>query len=227
MKKVLTLLLAVMMLASVGLASAEETKEITFQDIPWGSNAETVWQTIVEKEYINLEMTEQNRMLHCSEGTATHLIPHESASKQFMMNVVPDNGEAYKAVQCRIGFNSAEVLQKIAGYEVDSLQFSFAENREETKLLCVQIALKAPRIDEVYSDLVSKLSSIYGESKHGDFGGIMYNDVWYGDNNTIVMLYFDSAYLNVYYGTLDAKNTLEESLTNFSNGVDNSDTSGL
>lgn len=55
MKKLLALIVAAMMLVSVGCAwaesMAEELGEITFQDIPWGSSLEEVESWAKEKGF--------------------------------------------------------------------------------------------------------------------------------------------------------------------------------
>lgn len=214
MKKVLALIMVVLMMTSAGIALADVDTAITFQEIPWGSDAETVRQVLIEKEYIS-EDTE----FSCYEGRGFHLIPNKT------MHVVSESGTDYNAVQFVMSSN--KILKQIAGYDVNRMECSFAKNGDDAELLCVKVMLNAQRIDEAYADLAAKLASIYGKSKHGNFVGIMYNDVWYGDNNTVVMLLVDRDEINLYYGTLDADSILQECLANFSNGVDSNDTSGL
>lgn len=190
MKNVVTLMLALLMLASFGCAWAEENAdepaEITFQDIPWGLSVEEVKSALAK---IGAEGTYyddhfERGILNDDENS---VLNYTDSLKEGSMLLITDYPEL------------------IGGYEVKMICFDFLLevndqnwNRDATHLRQVSIKLADHDVD----DLLEKLTSIYGEPTPMGNGYM-----WLGDNATAVYLQ-DGSYC-LYYGKIDALETIE------------------
>lgn len=190
MKKVLALLLAVLMLASIGCAWAEETveepAEITFQDIPWGLSVEEV-QGALEKTGAETRYYDDHFESGILNDDENSVINYTDSLREGSMLLVTDYPEL------------------IGGYEVKMMCFDFllgvenqSWNRNETHLRQVSIKL----VNHDFDDLLQKMTNIYGEPTPMGYGYM-----WYGDNSTAVYLQ-DGSYC-LYYGKIDALETIE------------------
>ncbi|MBR6786899.1 MAG: hypothetical protein IKM26_03110 [Clostridia bacterium] len=154
MKKVLALLLAVLMLASISCAWAEgtteEAVEITFQDIPWGSSIEEVTSWAKENGF-------QSVYIGSTFSTASFL----DASGKYNQDVVigsPFELHSFKTLNVFDGTSF-----QIAGYTV-SLEFYFDSQGENTELGTVIATIQAPQTQAILDDLEQGLITAYGEN---------------------------------------------------------------
>jgi len=157
MKKWLALLLAALMLASVGCAWAEETAEevaeITFQDIPWGSSKEEVKSWAKKNGF------------------------HEVSEPVHYTDVFLD--ESGKYVIAGSGFISSgcdkilcacdNASFQIAGYTICQLDFHFDDQDGKIELHTVVVHVLDPDATEeqmqaTLDDLEQKLITVYGEN---------------------------------------------------------------
>ena len=155
MKKVLALLLAVLMLASIGCAWAEgtteEAVEITFQDIPWGSSVEEVKSWAKEKGFDSVT-----------------LYPDPVAPVFLDVSGKYSSGHVKSAkVLFAYAFDSDPF--QIAGYSIYSLKFYFDVQDEKTELgtvvVCIQESgASKEQTQAILDDLEQKLITVYGEN---------------------------------------------------------------
>lgn len=170
MKKILSLLLAVLMLVSVGGAWAEETTEeaakypgeITFQDIPWGSSAEEVKKWAKEKGFQKVT------------NVGPFISAFLDASGKYVkgrMSYANLNGDD------RILFARDNTSFQIAGYLIDNLAFHFDVQNGKPELCTVVVYFQSPEFvssldtheqareqgKAILDDLEQKLITVYGE----------------------------------------------------------------
>lgn len=154
MKKLMALILAAMMLASIGCAWAEgtteEAVEITFQDIPWGSSIEEVTSWAKENGF-------QNVYIASTFSNASFL----DASGKYNWNVHIGSALDTDAVKVVYAFDSTPF--QIAGYTV-SLEFYFDARGEKTELGTVVATIQAPQTQAMLDDLEQELITAYGEN---------------------------------------------------------------
>lgn len=225
MKKAFTLLVAVMMLFSIGWASAEEAKEITFQGIPWESDFSFVTQQMLDAGFISPELPADTLPQFMGNGYGTYLFWDNSIQ---CVNIGPkDYPSVFSTFHLSGPFLAAE--KKIGGYGITRLDLTFAKERDTTKFLTAVLTLQMENAEQGYSDLAEKLTSIYGESHHYDSRIIF--DAWLDKNkSSTVFLTNWFGEIILYYGTLNGEAILNECLihsTQPSNTADGSDTSGL
>ncbi len=177
MKRFLALILAIVMLASVGCAAAEGTildllslvgipvaedipvpeypDEITFQDIPWGSSMEEVESWAKENGFQSEVNTRPMKIAHLNESGG------------------------YWCSKANYVFEGAELLIadgnasfRIAGYAIDRLTFYFVVHDGKTELGTVEVLPVQPtkETEAVMKDLEQKLITVYGGRA---FSGIM------------------------------------------------------
>ena len=94
-------------------------------------------------------------------------------------------------------------------------------------LVAVEIELNTLDFEIAYKDLLSKLTTLYGKSKSVYAGASLYLDIWYGENDTVLVLMNDYENIKLYYGILSAEELVKESFANILNDVSSSDISGL
>ena len=224
MKKVLALLLAVLMLASIGCACEEETAdepaEITFQDIPWGSSREDVLAWLIQTGVVASEKS-------CYSGNG------------YDFTLLGNNGDwllyqdrkPYKDVMKMLIPQEINAEYQIAGYSIKEMAFGFAYDGNTTKLIAVWF-YPVYKNDEAgreatFADLQSKLRIVYGNGDIDD--GERYLKL--GENNTAVELrLMGMGYTELVYGVTNTLEILaecdalagEEPVT-----VDSTDTNGL
>lgn len=218
MKKWIAMLLATVLLLSAGCALADVDTEITFQDIPWESSKEDVYHIMLEK---GLAQTEDKYIYEYSSDGAylrynTQYNTHYWESKQSdLLSQLDASGH----------FNEEK---KIAGYNLERLNFSFITENNETHLIYIEVELNwKSNKEEAYADLQKKLTTVYGEGFHqADTNGILNYYLWKGTDNTAVMLSYNQSSLHLYYGMLDVEERLAQ-IEVQEEPVDSDDTSGL
>ena len=146
MKKLLALIVAAMMLVSVGCAwaesMAEELGEITFQDIPWGSSMEEVKSWAKEKGFQEIG--------YCG----TYIQEYLDASGKYVTgaSIMGNRHEGEDILQV---WDNASF--QIAGYPIYRLDFHFDVQEGQTKLNTVAVRFQS-------SELVSSLDT-YEQTK--------------------------------------------------------------
>lgn len=216
MKKWIAMLLATVLLLNMGCALADVDTEITFQDIPWGSSKEDVYHIVLEK---GLAQTEDEYIYESDDGGA--YLSYDSQK-----NYVGKTGSDFLSwLDASWNFNKEK---KIAGYNLDRLNFSFITENDETHLIYVEVMLDwKSNEEEAYADLQQKLTTVYGEGFHqADTNGILNYYLWKGSDNTAVMLSYNQYSLHLYYGMLDVDERLAQIEAQIE-PVDHDDTSGL
>ena len=149
MKRILAFLCAVLMLASC--AYADETAEITYQGIPWGSSVETVMEWLKNQGF---------RGIHNSSGGIYHLDAEGKCTYKLM------EGMKFVSAQSNTTFQ-----YQVAGYDVSQLHFSFDIVDGEPALATVAVIIGVLSIDQtkqVLDDLEQKLIQVYGENECED-----------------------------------------------------------
>lgn len=218
MKKWIAMLLATVLLLNMGCALADVDTEITFQDIPWGSSKEDVYHIVLEK---GLAQTEDEYIYESDDG-GTYL----SYNTQYNTHYWESNqSDLLNRLDASWNFNKEK---KIAGYNLDRLNFSFITEKDETHLIYVEVMLDwKSNAEEAYADLQQKLTTVYGEGFHqADTNGILNYYLWKGSDNTAVMLSYNQYSLHLYYGMLDVDERLAQIEAQIE-PVDHDDTSGL
>ena len=192
--------------------------KITFQDIPWESSKEDVYHIMLEK---GLAQTEDKYIYEYNSDGAylrynTQYNTHYWESKQSdLLSQLDASGH----------FNEEK---KIAGYNLERLNFSFITENNETHLIYIEVELNwKSNKEEAYADLQKKLTTVYGEGFHqADTNGILNYYLWKGTDNTAVMLSYNQSSLHLYYGMLDVEERLAQ-IEVQEEPVDSDDTSGL
>lgn len=150
MKKLLALVLAAMMLASIGCAWAEgtteEAVEITFQGIPWGSSVEEVVSWAKENGF-------SERFI-----SSPFFVASLDKSGKYTNTSLYLSGISVKMLTAM-----ASSSFQIAGYTV-SLEFYFDARGEKTELGTVVATIQAPQTQAMLDDLEQELITAYGEN---------------------------------------------------------------
>lgn len=150
MKKLLALILAVMMLASISCAWAEgtteEAVEITFQGIPWGSSVEEVVSWVKENGF-------SERFI-----SSPFFVASLDKSGKYTNTSLYLSGISVKMLTAM-----ASSSFQIAGYTV-SLEFYFDSRGEKTELGTVIVSIQDPQTQEILDNLEQELITAYGEN---------------------------------------------------------------
>ena len=211
MKRIcVAILLFVLLLASVScFAESTEPAEILFRGIPWGSTLSEV-----QEQFPNVSWSK----------------PNEDSAFAVMKDLLDKRARYFDGkVQCRTYTYSLKDF-KVAGYEVDSITLWCAFTPDEsgflpkdtnhTKFYKANYRISPKDLDAVTTDLINKLTSIYGEvAEHTTSGPIIEENhyIWYGANNTAVSLQTEkyssgSTDIHIWYATLDGDQYLQDAL---------------
>ena len=169
MKQLLALVLAAMMLASIGCAWAEgtteEAVEITFQDLPWGSSQKQVESWAKKKGLViqNVPFTD---------------VYLDASGKYVTGGMSYIGGKSDKFLRAK---NDSSF--QIAGYTINQLDFHFTEQDGKMGLYTVVVYVYQPdvqlilaaansntsskeddQIQAILDDLEQKLITVYGEN---------------------------------------------------------------
>lgn len=235
------------LLAALGLAETDEAeiaaedgeKEITFQGVPWETKCEDLGKALKKAGFI---LVDEQNFIEFVFGTIK-----DNVTGGFMLRhndeliFAPLDASEYSAVISNIGHGNTTYsdgrkgLNQIAGYDVESWLVNFILTDGTAFPILYQITLEAGDKDAAYEDLRAKLTTVYGESEHGESKtGWESTDVWQGANNTAVVLYAHLSGgkildLSLCYGKTDAEAVAAAAMGQLApnNGVDSSDTSGL
>ena len=209
MKKAIACFLSVLMLfASTALADTD--KEILFHGIPWGISVNTLVNHLKE------------RKIPISSSNVYADSDMRFWGSQFM-SITEDH---FDSTGYEISIYDYDDRIQIAGYSVLNVdlyahygiidgEISFDADDSEYYFCSILFSVGDDMVEGVYSDLLRKLTNLYGNcatntaipnSAESTYA------VWYGDNNTAVMLYRNDEYqyVSLYYGKTDSEQKLRE-----------------
>lgn len=185
---------------------AEEKQEILFQGIPWDSDVNTVRKILIDKGFPIGEVM-RNHSINFFEPGLRLYVSSSSGS--------PSCGVA---VGAREGLKASPVT--IAGYPIENSWATFVfdcvdedinTNVEDAHFIFACVVFDTLNPQYVYEDLARKLSTLYGESesviakslsttRYSQTGETSINfcdySVWYGANNTAVLLEYRYEIMN-------------------------------
>ena len=204
MKRVLAFLFALLMLTAC--AYADETAEITYQGIPWGSSVETVKKWVEQQGFKSVLDT--SGILTCLDAECKYTFKPMEGVK----NIIAQSDSAFQF--------------QTAGYNVRELYFCFDTVDGKPALATVHVAID-PKYDtaQTLDDLEQKLTQVYGENECTSAPATSSSPFGYnfsyalrssgeryikrGANNTAVCL-SNSYGMKIVYGKTDAFADLEE-----------------
>ena len=215
MKKVFIAFTLVTILFLSSFAYAVYDMDILFQGIDWLSDEAEVIQGLISAELLSPGYTDS--------GSLTDVDGFFLAEDK-EMNVRWSTDNKYARVCSGVSVNRM-FMRRIAGYIIDDVKLSYTNNGTESRLIAVMINLH----NGEYGDIKTKLNAVYGESVHIASDEGIWTDVWYGANESCIMLSTESEGLNynLIYGRLDAETILDECLNTMNAEVDPADVSGL
>ena len=203
MKRIVAFLLSMLLL--VPIASADTDKEIVFHGIPWGIGLDEL-STQLKQRDIPTNGIETGADMHFWDYQFLSVTEDHVDSTGFYMYFVDYDDTV-----------------KIAGYPVRSMYFyshygvtdgkiSLDANDSEYYLVNISFAASDEMVAGIYSDILNKLTKLYGSSTESAPGRYT-QAVWYGANDTAVMLYRSSGeyqYVCLIYGKTVSKQELLE-----------------
>lgn len=182
MKKIVSLvILACLLLSTTCIAeSEEESQPILFRDIEWGANMPTVYAAMSEVTF--------SKPMNSSAGNVEYYILEDGEVK-FLDDV------------CANVYSYSTKGMSVAGYELSTINLKFAYTPDETGILPKDEEHTAFTLGEyiidpkdlkfVMSDLLQKLSSVYGEPfEHRTSDIVISREIyaWSGADGTLVSL---------------------------------------
>lgn len=189
MKKTIVLLLTLLTLCTVALAD-----EITFRNIPWGSNIEEVQSLLIKDMAIWEEW---------SFSPKDAWMPYsEAMTSEYILDLCSTSEN------CGYNYEPRPYKQNIAGHRLTSLSLyaHYGENTNgiskepvDTVFYAAEYTLAVDSdIEAAYDELQGKLSYLYGTCESAEVwnSSSLYREgqytcmsTWYGDNATAVTLY--------------------------------------
>lgn len=168
---------------SVCTVSADYDKEITFRDIPWGTDVES---SINDMDVGDFEIKDYD-------GYAPSLT-------DWLIYVSLDDQPFFNGIGLFATCNMPKV--DLAGYKLKGITtyyfYDFASDdatktNDKTKLYAATYNLYFDNVNDAYDDLTNKLTSLYGkydifDSRDNIMGGTCAWAVWKGANDTCVSL---------------------------------------
>lgn len=206
-KRIVCFLLS--MLLIVPVASADTDEEIVFHGIPWGISVNELFDQLKE------------RKIPVSSSDIDANGDMRFWGSQFL-SIMDDHVEATGHM---ISIYDYDDRIKIAGYPVWNIdlyahygiidgKLSFDADDSEFHYCSILFAAGSDMVEGVYSDLLGKLTSLYGNCTQSTAIPTSTETyaVWYGANSTAVMLYRDDEYqyVSLYYGKTESEQTLRE-----------------
>ena len=207
MKRVLTFILMLalfaitppIVLANAEEVVAEEKQEILFQGIPWDSDANTVRKMLIAKGFPIGEVMSNHSINYFAPGLRLY-VSSSTGSPSCGVAVGVDR-EALKAFPVTIA--GYPINNSWATFVFDCVEEDINTNVEDTNFIYACVVFDTLNPQYVYDDLARKLSGLYGESesiiakviettRYPQTGETSTNfcdySVWYGANNTAVLL---------------------------------------
>ena len=172
MKKIAAMLICVLLLCSVGIA-----EEITFRDIPWGSN-----------------INEFEDSFGFDVGGIEGFLPHWSSFRP-----VSSIDRSRYSVGYDVTIWPKSITFQVAGYDLDFIfayfyygvdNGSLDKSPDSSEFYMAEYIFDVEDVSGAYMDLRAKMTSLYGEGEdeNGNPSEDYYSTVWYGENDTAVRL---------------------------------------
>lgn len=195
MKRIkIMLLVAVLFVNLINVAISEQSKEILFRGVSWGSTYNDV---------ISMLLADWGVRFH--EG--------EVIRPRKIRSLIKNNWSDYYDYQC--GYYTylakGKDVKQVAGYDVDNVKLYFAfipddqgeieQTPSRTSFYLGQYTIEPKDLYAVYEDLKVKLSSLYGQpAKERSDGFIIHYKYcyWYGLNDTMVVVVTDDNWDKIY-----------------------------
>lgn len=224
MKKIISLLLLVVMLLCLSLPALAYDEEITFQGIPWEADVETAITTLAEKGYIKKSGIQKtiSSLLNDAGIKKADLVTMKTTSLSttlpgFILSMEKLDGQTsplgqyndFKEITVYTRLRSIE--KKIAGYDVQSISLLFAHDNKQTQLISIQILFDTEDQQALWDDLTAKLTSLYGNKEELPSGDQYH--VWFGANQSAILLCAESQKTMLYYGTTNAESIINSYLS--------------
>ncbi len=162
-------------------------KELTFQNIPWGSSMEEVKQAA-----LNLGLIEDQESAMLLGETTFNRMDYLPAYHEPLVSVKDEKETYYASLMYFME------LSKVIGGYTGNLLCMFASSGDETQLIQVQYGFNYGSYDE--EAILAGLTAAYGNPLPYPFFGGNPRYVWYGANQTAI--YYHSGVL--YYGVLNS-----------------------
>lgn len=211
MRRLVSLILAILLMINSGLVLAEETKEapILFRDNKWGDSLPSVLKSFPsDVSFYGISADSAYQV----ENTI-----YDAAGSYF-------DGHVCGYINAR---SSSLKGMKVAGYEVTGITMRFAwvpnengliiEDDSHTALYYAEYEISPKDPDAVYTDLVAKLSTLYGDIDYTQEDGFIIKEkysVWFGGDGTIVALVSEeyssgNSDIEIRYGTTAGNDLLQ------------------
>lgn len=191
-------------------AETEEDAPILFRDIEWGVSLPDALQGMPEgAKFFDLESDSSYTV------AGMMLDEHDQYFDGNVSGYVSARSSSLEGVE-------------IAGYELSGIRLRFAlvpdengmlvEDDSHTKLYYAMYEISPKDVDAAYADLVTKLSSLYGNpasTKDAGYSIEQKYTTWYGADNTMLVLLSEkfssgSSEIEIRYGTTDGDAWLQE-----------------
>ena len=196
--------------------TGSERGTIMFQEIPWNSTPEAARKILFDKGYVSskaLGYFDESAycMLSDSEGSFYELTsPYE------------------KVLYGDVTFYS-DNKKKIAGYDVDTMGLCYVYgvkngklDKKTRQLISVNIELSAPDTNAAMTDLLAKLTKVYGKPDAEKYNAY----VWRGADGSMLLLY-DFGAPTLLYSQGDNKALVQQMYTELGYIADENDVDGL
>lgn len=208
-KRIVAFLLS--MLLIVPVASADTNDEIVFHGIPWGiSINELVVQLQERKIPVSYSDIDAGSDMRFWGSQFISLTEDHFDSAGHMISLYDYDDRIV------IAGHPVRNIDLYAHYGIVDGEISLDSDDSEYYLCTIMFAAGDDMIEEVYSDLLTKLSNLYGDSIVGSTttsSNEYKHAVWNGNNNTAVMLYCGAGkykYVCLMYGKTNSEDTLRE-----------------
>ena len=221
MKKLIGTLIAALLVLSSTAALADYDREITFQDIAWETGLDEAPVSLLADDFAV-------DGFYTYSDSGMFLVP----DKDLVLHDIMGEKEDYYSIAVTAAADRYMLKNlRIAGYDVIQLEFFYAMEGEKSHLMTVNVRLDIPDGEAAYKDLTDKLTSVYGDvSKRGKLYTFWETAVWFGQNDTAVMLTLNQGEVKLNYCKIADPTMLDEYLTNLPDpmkDIDSSDISGL
>ena len=214
MKKKFYLFIVVSIVVLLCVYSSLADGEITFNNVPWLSNEETTLKVLYDNGLIR-------------EGFSVPVFSGESGYyiiKENNLGYCPTKNDAYKEVNQSISL-AGKTKSKIGGSSVKDVLLTFANDRIDSKLICVKVVLDG----ESFEGISNKLKTVYGIGVDTKIEDEFETVIWTGENNSAVILFTENGGFtyDLVYGRLDSEQILKDAKDAIAVLADPDDASGL
>ena len=224
MKKTFALMLAMMMLLGLTCTASAYDEEITFQGIPWNMDIGKALKQLYKQDFFTAYLNDwlDYPDYWAEAGKGEGVLIFRDGQNGISLKQSDSNGIT------QIEMDSPDCFEKkIAGYQIEIIDFICKYDGKNTELVCVQIQLQKVKDIDMYADLSAKITKVYGESEQIDSNDEK-GEVWRGAEDTAVCLIRTSGnQCLLYYGVAVDEATLDAGAPDSAPVFDTNDTSGL